>query len=106
MKKITMWYWTGKQNVGDYYGYWLLNKLLANQYILERTETNPDIIGVGSTLDVDVITKDTLVFGSGRHNMRPNASFTGSLDNVVAIRGKLSQTWLANYGYLDRIYQV
>lgn len=106
MKKITTWYWAEKTNIGDFYGYWLLNKILSDRYILEYTKTNPDIIGVGSTLDRDIITKSTLVFGSGRHNMQPQAKFTGNLDNVIAIRGKLSQTWLTNYGYLNNSYQI
>lgn len=85
MKHISLYYWDEKENAGDYFGKWLLEKL---GYKVELDKENPRLITCGSILGFNETTKNTIVWGSGF--MNDSDELNCELGNIFAVRGKLS----------------
>lgn len=85
MKHISLYYWNEKENAGDYFGKWLLEKL---GYKIELDKENPRLITCGSILGFNEITKNTIVWGSGFMNSEDELKC--NIDNIFAVRGKLT----------------
>lgn len=83
---LKVYWWTGRQNVGDYYGHWLLDKLRV-----EHTYDNvtPDLAVCGSILQHrNQIPSTTKIWGCGFHNALDKTNVLPY--NIYALRGKLS----------------
>ena len=83
---LKVYWWTGRKNVGDYYGHWLLDKLkVAHTY----TKIEPELAVCGSILQhTGQISSDTKIWGCGFHNASDKTNVIPA--NIYALRGKLS----------------
>lgn len=84
---IKIYYYKTRRNVGDYYGWWLIHKLLPNHQI--KYSRHPDIICCGSIIDLK-FPKKTLCWGCGIHNQYDNPPYTMNKSAYYAVRGKLT----------------
>lgn len=94
----SLFYARKKNNAGDYYSRWILEKLGIET---EYKGKNVDILGVGSILDRPEHTDGhTLVWGSGFHNWKDNE--TTNIDNnnnFILVRGYKTLEKLRELGF-------
>lgn len=84
---IKAYYYKVRKNAGDYYGWWLLHKMLPNEKI--KFSYHPDIICCGSIIDLK-FPKKTVCWGCGIHNKDNKPPYTYNKKAYYAVRGKLT----------------
>lgn len=86
---MKLYYWSGRPNVRDYYTAWLFDKMGVPY---NRVSKNADLIATGSILSHDwSINKNTKIWGSRFIRCECFVSNKINLDNIIAIRGKLTK---------------
>lgn len=87
LKKISVYWWDGHPNAGDYYSKWIISHMFGDDYF--EYSKNPNFICCGSILSYGGLLLDTKVCGAGFHN-KEDTVIIDNIDNYYAVRGKLS----------------
>lgn len=86
---IPIYYWKGRPNVGDYFGYWLVTQMGYDLQV--NTVGGARLATVGSILEHKKgITDNTLIWGSGLHNESSETNCV-TKSNYYAVRGTLTR---------------